>query len=137
MLPTMAELGLPSLVITYRNDPEAPASPDGFHRFGHTEWEDLEGAARYALDHGAKDFVLVGYSMGGAIVVNFIYQSSLAGWVQGAILDAPMLDFNATIDLGARQRGAPGILTALGKFVASARFDIDWAEVDPKIRTGG
>ena len=136
MLPTMAGLGLPSLVITYRNDREAPASPDGFHRFGRTEWEDLEAAARYGLDHGAKDFILVGYSMGGAIVINFLYQSSVAGHVKGAILDAPMLDFNATIDLGARQRGAPGILTALGKFIAGARFDIDWEALDYLSRAG-
>lgn len=130
MLPTMAELGFPSLVITYRNDVEAPESQDGFHRFGQTEWEDLEAAARYALDNGAEDFVLVGYSMGGAIVTNFLYESSLTPKVRGAILDAPMLDFNATIDLGARQRGAPGILTKMGKLIASARFDVDWEAFD-------
>ena len=54
MLPTVAELGLTSLTINYRNDEGLPANPDGYHRFGQTEWADLEGAAKYALAHGAE-----------------------------------------------------------------------------------
>ncbi len=130
MVPTMVEAGLPSLVITYRNDEGAPASADGYYRFGQTEWEDLEAAIQYALDQGADDVLLVGYSMGGAIILNTMYRSSLAGNVIGMILDAPMIDFNATVDLGARQRGAPGILTSLGKAIAAIRFDIDWDAFD-------
>ena len=53
-------------------------SPDGFYRFGETEWEGLEGAAQYALDKGAEDLILVGYSMGGAIITNFLFESLLA-----------------------------------------------------------
>ena len=68
--------------------------------------------------------------MGGAIVVNTLYQSPLARRVSGIILDAPMLDFNATVDLGARQRGAPRLLTAVGKWIAAIRFDIDWDAFD-------
>jgi len=126
ILPTVAELGLPSLIITYRNDLGEPPSPDGFHWYGLTEWEDLEGAVRYALEHGAEDLILVGSSMGGAIVTNFLYHSELVNKVRGAILDAPMLDLNATIDFGARQLGAPRLLMAIGKFMARLRFGIDW-----------
>ena len=125
MLPTAVELGFPSLVITYRNDEEAPANPDGFYRFGETEWRDLESAAQYALGQGAEDLILVGYSMGGAIVTNFLYESSLSDHVQGAVLS-----FSALIDYGADQRGIPGPLTALGKTLAGFRFDIDWDERD-------
>lgn len=130
LLPTVTKLGLPSLVITYRNDEGTPVSRDGFHRYGKTEWKDLERAAEYALEHGANDLILVGYSMGGAIVVNFLYQSPLAKRVKGVILDAPMLDFGATVDLGARRRGAPWPLVAVGKFIAGLRFDINWGELD-------
>ena len=130
ILPAVTELGFPSLAITYRNDPEAPPSPDGFYRFGQTEWEDLEAAAEYAVQHGADELVLVGYSMGGAIVVNFLYESRLADRVVGAVLDAPMLDFGAAVDLGGRQQGVPGFLTAVGKRVAGSRFDIDWGELN-------
>jgi alpha/beta superfamily hydrolase len=65
MLPAVTELGLHCLIITYRNDLGALASPDGFHWYGLSEWRDLEGAARYAVEHGAENLILVGYSMGG------------------------------------------------------------------------
>jgi pimeloyl-ACP methyl ester carboxylesterase len=130
MLPSVTELGLPFLAITYRNDVGAPSSPDGYYRFGQTEWEDLEAAAEYAVQHGADELVLVGYSMGGAIVVNFLYESPLADRVVGAVLDAPMLDFAATVDLGARQQGAPGFLTEVARRIAGFRFGIDWGELD-------
>ena len=130
MLPKAVELGFPSLVITYRNDEEAPASPDGFYGYGQTEWQDLEGAASYAAEHGAEGFVLVGYSMGGAIVLNFLYESPLAERVRGAILDAPMVDFNATVDLGASERGLPRPFVVASKAIAQLRFGINWGKLD-------
>jgi pimeloyl-ACP methyl ester carboxylesterase len=130
MLPTVVDLGHPSLVITYRNDVEAPASADGFHRFGQTEWEDLEGAAEYAVRNGAERLVLVGYSMGGAIVANFLYESALAERVVGVILDAPLLDLGATAKARARDDGMPGFLVEIGKVVADLRFDVDWGELN-------
>ncbi len=126
MLPTAARLGLPSLVITYRNDVETPASADGFYRYGQTEWRDLAAAADYALQHGAKELVLVGYSMGGAIVTNFLYESPLVERVVGVILDAPMLDFGAVVDWGVRNSTAPGIVITTGKIIAASRFDFDF-----------
>ena len=137
MLPTVAELGLPSLVITYRNDEGVPQSPDGFYGFGQTEWQDLEGAVRYALAQGAEEVVLVGYSMGGGIVMGFLYESPLAERVRGVILDAPMLDFSATVDLGASQRRIPvlglpipGPLTEVAKVISGVRFGLDLGELD-------
>jgi alpha-beta hydrolase superfamily lysophospholipase len=130
MLPIVVNLGLPSLVITYRNDVEAPASPDGFHRFGQTEWKDLEGAADYAVRYGAERLVLVGYSMGGAIVANFLYESALVERVVGVILDAPLLDLGATVKARARDDGMPGFLVEIGKVVADLRFDVDWGELN-------
>lgn len=130
MLPSVNALGLPSLVITYRNDEGAPPSPDSYYRYGQTEWEDLHAAVEYALAQGAKDVVLVGYSMGGAIVTNFLYQSSLANRVRGAILDAPMIDFNETVNLGAREGGYPIFVANIAKFFARFRFDVDWQALD-------
>ena len=130
MLPTVAELGFPSLIITYRNDEDLPENPDGFYRYGQTEWEDLEGAATFAIDHGAEELILVGYSMGGAIVTNFLYRSPLADRVRAAILDAPMLDFGATVDLGASEKGYPHLFAVLAKTFAGLRFDVDWGRLD-------
>ena len=126
ILPLVCKLGFPSLIITYRNDIGTLANPDGYHWYGLTEWKDLEGAATYALEHGAEKLILVGYSMGGAIVMNFLHLSPLKGDVIGVILDSPMLDLSATIDHGARQIGFPSIFTSLGKLTAGIRFKIDW-----------
>ncbi len=130
MLPVVGRAGLPSLVITYRNDEGAPEDPSGYYRYGITEWQDLEAAARYALANGAADLVVVGYSMGGGIVANFLYQSPLADRVVGVILDSPMLDLGATLDLAARNRNLPAFLTQVVKTISGFRFGIDWEALD-------
>ncbi len=130
VLPTVAEFGLPTLIISYRNDVGAPASPDGFHRYGQTEWQDLEGAVQYATEHGAEQLILMGYSLGGAMILNFLYQSQLADKVVGIILDAPMLNFGATVESGAMQLGVPLVFVAIGKFISTLRFDINWEELN-------
>lgn len=130
MLPSFLEAGLPTLVITFRNDAGAHADPSGYYRFGQTEWIDLESAAKYAIERGAEDLILVGYSMGGGTVTNFLYQSDLANEVVGVILDAPMTNFNATVDLGAEERGLPGPLVGFAKYLAKLRFGIDWGKLD-------
>lgn len=136
MLPAVSEAGLPCLVIAYRNDEGAPQDPDGFYRYGATEWRDLEGAVQYALDHGARRVILVGYSMGGGIVASFLYRSALSGHVAAVILDAPVLNLEATVDWGARDRFVPWPLKDVGKEIAGARYDIDWGELDYLRRAG-
>jgi dienelactone hydrolase len=78
ILPALHALGLPALVVSYRNDPEAPASPDGRYHLGDTEWLDLEAAMNHAVDAGARQFVLVGWSMGAAIIGALLSRSELA-----------------------------------------------------------
>jgi hypothetical protein len=138
MLPVVTELGLPSLVITYRNDEGVPQNPDGLHWFGLTEWEDLEGAVKYAVGREAEGVVLIGYSMGGGIVTKFLYESPLAEKVRGVVLDSPMLDFGATIDHGASQRSIPvvggtpvlDLIIWIAKNISSIRFGIDFDRMD-------
>ena len=130
ILPVIEDADLPSLIITYRNDSEAPQDPRGRYQYGRTEWEDLQAAASYALANGADDLLLVGYSMGGGIVASFLYNSQLADQVVGVVLDSPMLDFGATIDLAAENRNLPVFLTAVAKIITGLRFGIDWGELD-------
>jgi len=70
------------------------------YSYGRDEWEDLEGAVRYALDHGARRIVLAGYSMGGAISLAFMRHSALANRIGALILDAPMIDLVPTVAHG-------------------------------------
>ena len=91
-----------------------------------TEWRELEGAVRYALQHGAARILLYGYSMGGGICLNFLYESALADRVIGVALDSPLLDFEGTLDYAAQALGYPRFITQYGKRFAGARFGIDW-----------
>jgi len=133
-------LGLPALAVTYRNDQGADPDPSGYHRYGHTEWTDLEAAVRWSLAQGARNVVLVGQSMGAAIVAAFLARSPLAPKVTRVVLDAPMLDLHAAVGhqvdrfLGPRinrrllpvARRLPAPLIWAAERMASARFGVDW-----------
>jgi uncharacterized protein len=128
--PALHRAGLPTLLITYRDDLGAPSSPDGFHHMGLTEWRDLGAAARYALAHGAKHLVLIGYSMGGAIVGQFMQRSSLAPRVAGLVLDAPALDWREILSFRATEMGFPAFAARPVEWAIGARIDADWDSLD-------
>lgn len=133
---TTVDLAMPSLAIGYRNDEGSAGGVNGQYAYGDTEWRDLEGAVQYALNHGARDVVLIGYSMGGAITASFLQHSPLATRVSRVVFDSPMLDFGETVDYGAAQRKLPVIgevpasLTWVAKQFAAARYGIDWGKID-------
>jgi pimeloyl-ACP methyl ester carboxylesterase len=129
--------GMPALDITYRNDEGAPEDPGHFYRYGETEWRDLAAAVDYAREHGARNVVLFGYSMGGSIVASYLRHGSPAIPVRGVVLDAPMLDFGRTVDFGASHRSLPlvglpipGALVGTAKAIAGHRFGVHWGALD-------
>jgi alpha-beta hydrolase superfamily lysophospholipase len=128
--PTLHRAGLPTLLIAYREDLGAPSSPDGLHHMGLTEWHDLEAAARYALARGARRLVLVGYSMGGAIVAQFMQHSRLADRVAGLVLDAPALDWQRVLEFNSTEMGLPGFAALPVEWAIGARIDADWSDLD-------
>lgn len=131
LLPTLNDIGVPAIFITYRNDEGQPQDPSGFYQYGLTEWQDVHAAVEYALSQqGVNDVVLIGESMGGGIVLKFLYESPLAGSVTGAVLDSPVTDFQALVDLGARERNLPGFVADTVKWVATLRFGVDWDAMD-------
>ncbi|HMJ73262.1 MAG TPA: alpha/beta hydrolase [Solirubrobacterales bacterium] len=130
MVPALRRAGLSSMLITYREDLGAPPSPDGFHHMGLTEWRDLEAAARYALTHGARRLVLAGYSMGGAIVAQFMERSPLASRVVGLVLDAPALDWRRILEFNATRLGFPAFSALPLEWTIGARIDVDWDSLD-------
>jgi uncharacterized protein len=128
--PTLHANGLPTLLITYREDVGAPASPDGHHHMGLTEWRDLQAAAHYALTHGARHLILAGYSMGGAIIAQFMEHSSLAHSVAGLVLDAPALDWKAILSFNTSEMGLPSFLAIPVEWMIGARIDANWNSLD-------
>jgi hypothetical protein len=137
MLPILQAVGLPTLAISYRNDPGAPEDPSGKLRYGQTEWRDLQAAVQYAFDNGAEEVVLAGYSMGGGIIASFLQHSDLADRVAAVVWDAPMLDFSTTVDDNASRETLPlaGLplpqsLTSVAKWMAGWRYGVDWGAID-------
>ena len=129
MLPGYAELGLPCLILSYRNSPDGPGVGDGSYRLGLAEWQDLEDAVRFARKRGARDVIVVGCSMGGGIVMQYLRRSPERVTVRAAVLDAPALDWAVMFDREGQRRGVPWLLTAWGKSVAGVRGGFRWEEL--------
>ena len=118
-IPVFHAAAYTSLLISYRNDEDGPASLDGRYGLGDTEWHDVDAALRFAIDHGATDVVLMGWSMGGATVLQTLTRSALAGVVRGVVLDSPVVDWVAALRFQGELRGLPnpirsGALALLG-----------------------
>jgi pimeloyl-ACP methyl ester carboxylesterase len=92
-VPVFRDAGYNSLLVSYRNDGDAPASADGRYGLGDTEWSDVDAAMHFAVDNGATDIVLMGWSMGGAMALQALTRSDLRGLVRGVVLDSPVVDW--------------------------------------------
>lgn len=131
VLPLLHRLGFGVLAITYRNDVDAPASPDGHYHLGDTEWEDLEAAVEYAHAAGACRVVLFGWSMGAAIIGAYLDRAHRAAEVvAGVVWDCPLLDWKATLRQQAALRRLPPGLTVLASAVTRRRIGIDFNHFD-------
>lgn len=62
--------------------------------------------------------------------MQFMSRSPLASQVSGVILEAPALDWNATLAYRSRVLGVPPVATWLGKFLAAMRAHLDWNQLD-------
>lgn len=123
-VPAMHAAGLTSLVPSYRNDGDAPVGPDGRYNLGLSEWRDIEDAIKLALARGAREIVLVGWSMGGAIVLQFLDRSPLASVVSRAVLDGPVVDWGDVLGHHAALHRVPAPVGLLG----SALMGQHWAK---------
>jgi alpha-beta hydrolase superfamily lysophospholipase len=135
LAPALQRSGLPTMLITYRDDLGAPPSPDGFHHMGLTEWRDLAAAAHFALAHGARHLVLIGFSMGGAIVAQFMERSPLAHRIAALVLDAPALDWRRVLEFNATEKGFPAFAALPLEWAIGARIDADWDSLDALAHT--
>ncbi len=138
-VPVFREAGYTSLLISYRNDGDAPRSADARYALGDTEWRDVEAAIRFALDRGAERVVLMGWSMGGATVLQTVSRSALARVVPGIVLESPVIDWVTALRFQARLLRLPwpipglvlGILgSRWGAPLAGRREPIDLARLD-------
>ncbi|GGH35435.1 alpha/beta hydrolase family protein [Microbacterium album] len=106
-VPPLHAAGVSALVVSYRNDGEAPASRSGLYGLGATEWRDIDAAMTWARERGAERIVLMGWSMGGAIVLQTAVNSPGRDAIVGLMLDSPVVDWRIVLDYHARELGVP------------------------------
>jgi alpha-beta hydrolase superfamily lysophospholipase len=106
-VPAFREAGITSLLISYRNDGVAPKSTTGLYGLGTTEWPDVEAAIEFALAHGARRIVLMGWSMGGAIALQTLVNTAHHDAIAGLILESPVVDWRTVLRFQARAMGMP------------------------------
>ena len=123
-------LGITTLLFSYRNDPAAPAAPEGIYGFGVTEWRDLEAAVKLAEERGARRIVLAGDSMGGAIIGEFLRNSPQVRRIVAAALDSPALDMKAVVRGFAARIGfpLPCAVAWTARQMMPLRVDIDFSD---------
>ncbi len=130
VLPMLHRFGITSIVPAYRNDPDAPSSPDRRYHLGADEWREVDAAMRHALGAGARRLVLYGWSMGGAIVLQALSRSPARGAVDALLLDSPVVDWRAVLEHHARARRIPRPVARLAMRVVEARIGLDFPSLD-------
>ncbi len=130
-VPLFRSLGYTSLLVSYRNDGEAPRSRNGTYTLGATEWRDVDAAIGYARRAGARRIIVMGWSMGGAIALQVELNSPHRDAIVGLILDSPVVDWRVVLDYQARLLHLPAPVTGL----AIGALGSDWAS--QVTRTGG
>ncbi|MGC5223124.1 alpha/beta hydrolase family protein [Micromonospora sp. DT81.3] len=122
-VPPFRDLGIHSLLVSYRNDGEAPRSRTGTYGLGATEWRDVDAAIAFARRRGAKRIVLMGWSMGGSIALQLALSSPHADVIAGIVLESPVVEWRVVLDHQAGLLGLPHAVTDM----AIGALGADWA----------
>ncbi|GHD01315.1 alpha/beta hydrolase family protein [Zhihengliuella salsuginis] len=120
-LPVAHQLGMTSLLLSYRNDGFAPEAEDQRYGLGSTEWQDVDAAIEYALAGGAREIVLFGWSMGGAICLQTVDKSRHAHQISALVLDGPVVDWIDVLAHQARINRIPESVGRLGQWLIGHR----------------
>ncbi len=121
-VPVLNAAGFPNLVVSYRNDGEAPRSRSGAYALGAAEWRDVDTAIAYALRRGAERVVLMGWSMGGAVALQTAVNSGHRDRIAGLILESPVVDWRTVLRFQAKAAGMRAPLPDLAMSALSVPF---------------
>ncbi|TBN56806.1 alpha/beta hydrolase [Glaciihabitans arcticus] len=144
-VPVFREAGYSSLLISYRNDGDAPQTGDNRYALGDAEWLDVDAAIRFAISRGATDVLLMGWSMGGATVLQAATRSGYAELIRGIVLDSPVIDWVGVLEFQGTvmhvprllRRGAMALISqGWGRRLTGQAESIDLARLDFVKRSG-
>ena len=124
-VPVFHDAGYTSLLVSYRNDGDAPATDDYRYALGDREWLDVDAAIGFAVDQGATDIVLMGWSMGGATVLQAATRSEHVGLIRGIVLDSAVVDWRSVLNF----QGALLHVPAFIRRTAIATISNPWGRV--------
>jgi len=116
-VPVFRAAGYSVLLASWRNDGVAPPSPDGRYGLGSTEWQDVDAALDWVAQQGATSVVLMGWSMGGAVVLQTLVRSGLAGLVSGVVLESAVVDWHAVLKSQSRALRLPRPMRKVAQWV--------------------
>ena len=122
-VPVFDSLGITTLVVSYRNDGDAPRSRAGTYALGATEWRDVDAAVGFARRRGARRILLMGWSMGGAIALQLELNSAHRDALAGLILESPVVDWRIVLGHQAKLLRLPAAVTGL----AIGALQTEWA----------
>jgi hypothetical protein len=114
--------GYNSLLVSYRNDGDAPQSADGRYTLGDTEWRDVDAALEFVIARGATEVVLMGWSMGGAISLQLATRSAHAHILRGIMLESPVINWVDTINYQTDAQHAPRAVSAIARTLVSSSW---------------
>ena len=113
-VPSLARLGITSLIISYRNDPNAPAGRSGRYGLGLSEARDVDAGIAEAVRRGAERVTLCGWSMGGTACLTAAVESEHRNLIDGLVLDSPAVDWDGLLHYQAGLLSVPEPITRLG-----------------------
>ncbi|WIE66516.1 alpha/beta hydrolase [Curtobacterium sp. MCLR17_036] len=96
-VPVFRAAGYSVVLASWRNDGVAPPSIDRRYGLGSTEWEDIDSVLRWLTGQHATSVVLMGWSMGGAVVLQTLVRSRFADLVDGVVLESAVVDWHAVL----------------------------------------
>lgn len=121
-VPAFRTAGYSSLLVSYRNDGDAPRTDDNRYALGDSEWHDVEAAIEFAIDRGATDIVLMGWSMGGATVLQAATRTAHAGYIRGIVLDSPVVDWVGVLEYQGTSMRIPRVIRMFALELLSRRW---------------
>lgn len=110
--PATVDAGWMSLVVSYAGDEECAPADTLPSTLGTREWRDVDDAIAYAVERGAREIVLVAWSMGGTIAMLAAEQSAHRDALVGLVLVAPALDWTRIVENAVASAHLPGTVAA-------------------------